>query len=86
MMTPRKLACGLLPAACLVLTACAPAATPEAQAARDHELSCMAGSVGGALVGAAIGSAFGGGLGRDILIGAGGGAGASAGRRLACGE
>ena len=79
-------ATGLCTAVTLGLAACVPAAGPQAQAARDHEVSCLSGSVGGALAGAAIGSLFGGGIGRDILIGAGGGIGANEGRRLACGS
>lgn len=77
---------GLCAAAAIGLSACSPAATPQAQAARNHEVSCLAGTVSGALVGAAVGSLFGGGLGKDILIGAGSGVGASEGRRLACGS
>ena len=75
--------CGL---AIFSLAACNTAATPQAQASRDHEMSCLAGSVGGALVGAAVGSAFGGGFGRELFASAGAGAGAAEGRRLACGE
>lgn len=68
-----------------VLQACGPAATPEQQAQREHEIACLSGSIGGALIGGAIGNQFGGGSGRDILTAAGAGAGAVAGNRYACG-
>lgn len=77
----------VLTAACagtLVLQACAPAATPEQQAQRQHEIACLSGSIGGALVGGAIGNQFGSGSGQDILTAGGAAAGAVAGNRYAC--
>ena len=76
---------GLIAILAVGLSGCSPATTAEGQAARDHEMSCMAGSVGGALVGAAVGSLFGGGIGRTIMTSAGAGVGATEGQRLACG-
>lgn len=84
-MAKRIAAVGLGIAMTIGLSACNTAPTPQAQASRNHEISCLTGSVGGALVGAAIGSLFGGGLGRDIIATAGAGVGANEGRRLACG-
>lgn len=84
-MLALKPAIGLSAAMALGLTACSPAVGPQAQAARNHEVSCLAGSVGGALAGAAIGSLFGGGIGRDIFTVAGGAVGSGEGRKLACG-
>jgi uncharacterized protein YcfJ len=68
----------------LMLQACGPAATPEQQAQRQHEIACISGSVGGALIGGAIGSQFGGGSGQDILRAGGAAAGAIQGSRYAC--
>lgn len=85
-MKKRLVRTAALALACMSLVACTQPRTPEERARRDHEVACMAGTVGGALVGAAVGSAFGGGVGRLILTGAGGGVGAVAGRRLICGE
>ncbi|MCL6282348.1 hypothetical protein M3P21_02305 [Ruegeria sp. 2012CJ41-6] len=67
------------------LQACGPAATPEQQRQREHEIACLSGSLGGALIGGAIGNQFGGGSGRAILTAAGAGTGAVAGNRYACG-
>lgn len=67
------------------LQACGPAATPEQQRQREHEISCLSGTIGGALIGGAIGNQFGGGAGKSILTAAGAGAGAVAGDRYACG-
>ncbi|MEX0317968.1 MAG: glycine zipper 2TM domain-containing protein [Ruegeria sp.] len=67
-----------------LLAACAPAPTPQAQAARQHEIACLSGSVVGGLIGGAIGNQFGGGSGRDILTAAGASAGAVSGSRYAC--
>ncbi len=66
------------------LSACGPAPTPQAQAARQHEIACLSGSLGGALIGGAIGNQFGGGSGQAILTAAGAGAGAVSGQRYAC--
>ena len=71
-------------ASAAMLQACAPAATPQQQAARQHEIACMTGSIGGALIGGAIGNQFGGGSGKDILTAAGASAGALAGNSYAC--
>jgi uncharacterized protein YcfJ len=68
----------------LVLQACAPAATPQQQAQRQHNIACAAGTIGGALIGGAIGNQFGGGRGQDILTAGGAGAGALAGQSYAC--
>ena len=68
-----------------VLQACGPAATPQQQAQREHEIACISGTLAGALIGGAIGSEFGSGRGQDILTAAGAGAGASAGRSYSCG-
>ncbi|MEM1074901.1 MAG: glycine zipper 2TM domain-containing protein [Pseudomonadota bacterium] len=68
----------------IFLQACGPAATPEQQAQRQHEISCVAGSLGGALIGGAIGNQFGGGSGQDILTASGAAAGAVAGKRYSC--
>lgn len=67
-----------------VLQACGPAATPEQQAQRQHEIACASGSIGGALIGGAIGNQFGGGSGKDILTASGAAAGALAGNSFAC--
>jgi len=66
------------------LQACAPAATPEQQAARQHNIACASGTIAGALIGGAIGNQFGGGSGQDILRAGGAGAGAVAGSSYAC--
>jgi outer membrane lipoprotein SlyB len=68
-----------------LLQACAPAATPQAQQARQHEIACVSGTIAGAIIGGAIGNQFGGGRGQDILTAGGAGAGAVAGQRYACG-
>ncbi len=68
----------------LLLQACAPAATPQQQAQRQHEIACLSGTIGGALIGGAIGNQFGGGSGRDILTTGGAAAGAISGSRYAC--
>ncbi len=68
----------------LALQACGPAATPQQQAQRQHEIACISGSVGGALIGGVIGNQFGGGSGRDILTAGGAAAGAIQGSRYAC--
>jgi outer membrane lipoprotein SlyB len=68
----------------LTLQACAPAATPQQQAQRQHEIACMSGTIGGALIGGAIGNQFGGGSGRDILTAGGAAAGAISGSRYSC--
>ncbi|MDW4500154.1 hypothetical protein R5H30_19360 [Sulfitobacter sp. D35] len=75
---------GVAFAALAIVQACGPAPTPEAQAARQHEIACVSGTVGGSLLGGAIGNAFGGGSGQDILRAAGAGAGAVAGSRYSC--
>ncbi|WP_170401194.1 glycine zipper 2TM domain-containing protein [Ruegeria arenilitoris] len=66
------------------LAACGPAPTPQQQAARQHEIACLSGSLGGALIGGAIGNQFGGGSGKSILTAAGAAAGAVEGNRYAC--
>jgi uncharacterized protein YcfJ len=75
---------GLGLTATIALSACGPAATPQQQAQRQHEIACMTGTVGGALIGGAIGNQFGGGTGRDIMTGAGAATGALAGSNYAC--
>ena len=67
-----------------LLQACAPAATPQQQAQRQHNIACATGTIGGALIGGAIGNAFGGGSGRDILTAGGAVAGGFAGNNYAC--
>lgn len=71
-------------AGAMALQACGPAATPEQQAQRQHEIACLSGSLGGALVGGAVGNQFGSGSGRDIMTAGGAAAGAVAGNRYAC--
>lgn len=66
------------------LQACAPAATPEQQQQREHNIACVAGTIAGAVIGGAIGNEFGGGTGQDILRAGGAGAGAVAGQAYAC--
>lgn len=66
------------------LTACGPAPTPQQQAARQHEIACLSGTLGGALIGGAIGNQFGGGSGKSILTAAGAAAGGFEGQRYAC--
>ena len=85
-MIKRTTTLGFAAVMAIGLSACAPETTVQGQAVRNHEVSCLAGSVGGALVGAAVGSLFGGGLGRDIITSAGAGVGAAEGRKLACGN
>ena len=67
-----------------LLAACGPAPTPQQQAARQHEIACLSGTLGGALIGGAIGNQFGGGSGKSILTGAGAAAGGISGARFAC--
>ncbi len=67
-----------------VLIACGPAPTPQGQARRQHEIACMAGTVGGALIGGAIGNQFGGGRGRTILTAGGAAGGGYLGNRYSC--
>ncbi len=66
------------------LAACGPAPTPQQQAARQHEIACLSGTLGGALIGGAIGNQFGGGSGKTILTAAGAAAGGFEGQRYAC--
>ncbi len=66
------------------LAACGPAPTPQQQAARQHEIACLSGTLGGALIGGAIGNQFGGGSGKSILTAAGAAAGGIEGNRYAC--
>ncbi|WP_170743684.1 glycine zipper 2TM domain-containing protein [Ruegeria lacuscaerulensis] len=66
------------------LAACGPAPTPQQQAARQHEIACLSGTLGGALIGGAIGNQFGGGSGKSILTAAGAAAGGIEGNRFAC--
>ncbi|WP_170425831.1 glycine zipper 2TM domain-containing protein [Ruegeria arenilitoris] len=66
------------------IAACGPAPTPQQQAARQHEIACLSGTLGGALIGGVIGNQFGGGSGRDILTAGGAVAGGAAGQRYAC--
>ncbi len=66
------------------LAACGPAPTPQQQAARQHEIACLGGTLGGALIGGAIGNQFGGGSGKTILTAAGAAAGGFEGQRFAC--
>lgn len=66
------------------LAACGPASTPQQQAARQHEIACLSGTLGGALIGGAIGNQFGGGSGKTILTAAGAAAGGFEGQRYAC--
>ncbi len=68
----------------LALQACGPAATPEQQAQRQHNIACATGTIAGAMIGGAIGNEFGGGSGQDILRAGGAGAGAIAGQSFAC--
>lgn len=67
-----------------VLAACGPAPTPQQQAARQHEIACLGGTLSGALIGGAIGNQFGGGSGKTILTAAGAAAGGIEGQRFAC--
>lgn len=67
-----------------LLAACGPAPTAQQQAARQHEIACLSGTLGGALIGGAIGNQFGGGSGKDILTAAGAAAGGLEGQRFAC--
>lgn len=67
-----------------LLAACGPAPTPQQQAARQHEIACLGGTLGGALIGGAIGNQFGGGSGKDILTAAGAVAGGYGGQRYSC--
>lgn len=67
-----------------LLAACGPAPTPQQQAARQHEIACLGGTLGGALIGGAIGNQFGGGSGKTILTAAGAAAGGFEGQRFAC--
>ncbi|MGV6805004.1 MAG: glycine zipper 2TM domain-containing protein [Ruegeria sp.] len=67
-----------------LLIACGPAPTPQQQAARQHEIACLGGTLGGALIGGAIGNQFGGGSGKDILTAAGAVAGGYGGQRYSC--
>ncbi|UUV05789.1 MULTISPECIES: glycine zipper 2TM domain-containing protein [Ruegeria] len=67
-----------------LLAACGPAPTPQQQAARQHEIACLGGTLGGALIGGAIGNQFGGGSGKTILTAAGAAAGGIEGQRFAC--
>ncbi len=66
------------------LAACGPAPTPQQQAARQHEIACLSGTIGGALIGGVIGNQFGGGSGKAILTAAGAAAGGLSGERYAC--
>ena len=68
----------------LAIQACAPAATPEQQAQRQHNIACATGTVAGAVIGGAIGNQFGGGRGQDILTAGGAAAGALQGQAYAC--
>nr|WP_321249800.1 glycine zipper 2TM domain-containing protein [uncultured Ruegeria sp.] len=67
-----------------LLAACGPAPTSQQQAARQHEIACLSGTLGGALIGGAIGNQFGGGSGQTILTAAGAAAGGVSGQRYAC--
>ncbi|WP_299899553.1 glycine zipper 2TM domain-containing protein [uncultured Ruegeria sp.] len=67
-----------------LLAACGPAPAPQLQAARQHEIACLGGTLGGALIGGAIGNQFGGGSGKTILTAAGAAAGGFEGQRFAC--
>lgn len=67
-----------------LVTACGPAPTPQQQAARQHEIACLSGTLGGALIGGALGNQFGGGSGKAILTAAGAAAGGFEGQRYAC--
>lgn len=66
------------------LAACGPAPTAQQQAARQHEIACLSGTIGGALIGGVIGNQFGGGSGKTILTAAGAAAGGLSGERYAC--
>ncbi len=79
----RTLSTAMLVSAVLV-AACGPAPTPQQQAARQHEIACLGGTLGGALIGGAIGNQFGGGSGKTILTAAGAVAGGVEGQRFAC--
>ena len=70
--------------AALAVQACGPAATPEQQQQRQHNIACATGTIAGAIIGGAIGNEFGGGSGQDILRAGGAGAGAVAGQSFAC--
>ncbi|MEM1350843.1 MAG: glycine zipper 2TM domain-containing protein [Pseudomonadota bacterium] len=80
----KKIALTTVCAGTLLLQACGPAATPQQQAQRQHEIACTSGAIGGALLGGLIGNQFGGGAGRDILTAGGAAAGAVQGGRYAC--
>ena len=81
MMKPATL---LLFSALVAVQACGPAATPEQQAQRQHNIACATGTIAGAMIGGAIGNEFGSGSGQDILRAGGAGAGAVAGQSFAC--
>lgn len=80
----RQFAWLALAAGTAALQACAPAATPQEQAARQHNIACASGTIAGALIGGAIGNEFGSGTGQDIFRAGGAGAGALAGSSYAC--
>lgn len=80
----KKLIAASFLASALVLQACAPAATPQQQAQRQHDIACATSTIGGALIGGAIGSQFGGGRGQDILTAGGAASGALAGQSFGC--
>ncbi|MEM1004653.1 MAG: glycine zipper 2TM domain-containing protein [Pseudomonadota bacterium] len=67
-----------------LMAACGPAPTPQQQAARQHDIACLSGTLGGALIGGAIGNQFGGGSGKSILTAAGAAAGGFEGQRFTC--
>jgi len=75
---------GMVLCSASALAACGPAPTPQQQAARQHEIACLGGTLGGALIGGVIGNQFGGGSGQDILTAAGAVAGGAAGNQYAC--
>ena len=68
----------------VALQACGPAATPQQQAQRQHNIACVTGTIAGAMIGGAIGNEFGGGSGQDILRAGGAASGAVAGQSYAC--
>jgi len=68
----------------ILLQGCSPAATPQQQEQRQHNIACATGTIGGALIGGVIGNQFGGGAGRTILTAGGAAAGGLIGENYAC--
>jgi outer membrane lipoprotein SlyB len=84
-MTILKLFTGAALAASLALAGCQTSSGPQtASQARNHEFSCVAGTIGGAVIGGLVGSTIGGGRGTVLATAAGIGGGGYLGNRLAC--